>query len=72
MSQLPGADYTQLNNGVRVATEDNGSPTATVGVYLDMGTRYETAANNGASHFLEHMVFKVSSLTFSFFPPYTY
>jgi hypothetical protein len=33
--------------------------TATVGVYIDAGSRYETEANNGAAHFLEHMNFKV-------------
>ena len=29
-----------------------------VGVWIDAGSRYETAANNGAAHFLEHMAFK--------------
>jgi len=32
--------------------------TATVGVWIDAGSRYETAQNNGAAHFLEHMAFK--------------
>ena len=32
--------------------------TATVGVWIDAGSRYETASNNGAAHFLEHMAFK--------------
>ena len=32
--------------------------TATVGVWIDAGSRYETARNNGAAHFLEHMAFK--------------
>lgn len=35
-----------------------GSETATVGVWIDAGSRYETAGNNGAAHFLEHMAFK--------------
>jgi processing peptidase subunit beta len=29
-----------------------------VGVWIDAGSRYETAQNNGAAHFLEHMAFK--------------
>jgi processing peptidase subunit beta len=29
-----------------------------VGVWIDAGSRYETGANNGAAHFLEHMAFK--------------
>lgn len=32
--------------------------TATVGVWIDAGSRYENAKNNGAAHFLEHMAFK--------------
>merc|ERR1719154_157936 len=43
---------------MRVASEDSGSPTATVGLWIDTGSRYETAANNGVAHFLEHMAFK--------------
>lgn len=29
-----------------------------MGVWIDAGSRYETAKNNGAAHFLEHMAFK--------------
>ena len=36
----------------------SGSHTATIGVWIDAGSRYETAANNGSAHFLEHMAFK--------------
>ena len=32
--------------------------TATVGVFIDAGSRYETAQTNGTAHFLEHMTFK--------------
>lgn len=32
--------------------------TATVGVWIDAGSRFETDANNGTAHFLEHMAFK--------------
>lgn len=32
--------------------------TATVGVWIDTGSRYETAKNNGVAHFLEHITFK--------------
>jgi len=38
-----------------------GSNTATVGVWIDAGSRYETVHNNGAAHFLEHMAFKGTS-----------
>merc|ERR1711972_112747 len=54
----PPTQVTVLDNGMRVASEDSGVPTATVGLWIDTGSRYETAANNGVAHFLEHMVFK--------------
>lgn len=57
---IPPTRLTVLDNGLRVASEDNGSPTATVGVWIDTGSRNETEKNNGAAHFLEHMAFKVS------------
>ena len=49
---------TNLDSGLRVATEDSGAATATVGLWIDAGSRYETDANNGVAHFLEHMAFK--------------
>lgn len=30
-----------------------------MGLWIDVGSRYETANNNGVAHFLEHMFFKV-------------
>lgn len=44
---------------MRVATEDSGAPTATVGLWIDAGSRFETDENNGVAHFMEHMAFKV-------------
>lgn len=44
---------------MRVATEDWGSQTATIGIWIDAGSRYETPQNNGVAHFMEHMAFKV-------------
>jgi len=54
----PPTQVTVLDNGMRVASEDSGAPTATVGLWIDTGSRYETASNNGVAHFLEHMAFK--------------
>jgi predicted Zn-dependent peptidase len=39
--------------------------TATIGVWIDAGSRFETAENNGTAHFLEHMAFKGTSVRFS-------
>jgi processing peptidase subunit beta len=50
---------TTLANGLRVATEPTAhAETATVGVWIDAGSRYEDATTNGTAHFLEHMAFK--------------
>ena len=49
-----------LDSGLRVASEDGGGETATVGVWIDAGSSFETDADNGCAHFLEHMAFKVS------------
>merc|ERR1712106_139203 len=57
----PPTQVTVIDNGMRIASEDSGSPTATVGLWIDTGSRYETAANNGVAHFLEHMAFKGTS-----------
>ena len=48
-----------LKNGLRVITIPMPSfESATVMVMVGAGSRYETAKNNGISHFLEHMAFK--------------
>lgn len=42
-----------------MATETNlAAKTATVGVFIDAGSRFETDETNGTAHFLEHMIFK--------------
>lgn len=50
---------TTLPSGLRVATEATPySETATIGVWIDAGSRYESKETNGTAHFLEHMAFK--------------
>jgi len=49
---------TRLENGLRVVTESNGSVSTAVGVWIEAGSRHEPRPHNGASHFLEHLVFK--------------
>lgn len=55
---FPPTEVSEIDGGLRVATENTGSPTATVGLWIDAGSRCETAENNGVAHFLEHMAFK--------------
>ncbi|KAG7444242.1 uncharacterized protein BT62DRAFT_971607, partial [Guyanagaster necrorhizus] len=55
----PQTEITTLSNGLTVATESQPhAQTATVGVWIDAGSRAETDKTNGTAHFLEHMAFK--------------
>ncbi len=50
---------TTFSNGVRVVSETIPHVhTASLGVWIDVGSRDEDASCNGISHFLEHMFFK--------------
>lgn len=53
------AQLSTLANGLRVATDQIDTvDTVSLGIWVDVGTRHEPAAVNGAAHFLEHMAFK--------------
>ena len=59
LGYVPEVKVTTLENGLRVATSATASAeTAAVGVWIDAGSRFELASDNGAAHFLEHMAFK--------------
>jgi len=50
---------TQLPSGLRIITEQMaGARSAAVGVWVGVGSRDERATTHGASHFLEHVLFK--------------
>jgi len=49
----------RLDSGIHVVTEwMPGSHSATIGFWVDAGSRDEEPAVAGASHFLEHLLFK--------------
>lgn len=51
-----------LPNGVRIVYEHMANMrSASVGVFVGVGSRYEAAGEGGAAHFIEHMLFKRSS-----------
>jgi predicted Zn-dependent peptidase len=55
----PGVEQTELANGLRIVTE--AMPEArsvTIGVWVRVGGRDEPIELSGASHFLEHLLFK--------------
>ena len=48
-----------LPNGVRIVTEHVPSVrSASLGIWVGTGSRHESAGENGAAHFIEHMLFK--------------
>ncbi len=50
---------TVLPSGLRIVTEQMaGSRSASIGVWVNVGSRDETPALHGCSHFLEHLLFK--------------
>lgn len=50
---------TELDNGLIVATDTMaGIETVALGVWVGVGSRHESEAENGLSHMLEHMAFK--------------
>jgi predicted Zn-dependent peptidase len=56
---MDAVQLTRLPSGLLVVTETmDRVETVSFGAYVASGTRNETEAENGASHFLEHMAFK--------------
>ncbi|KAL2338015.1 hypothetical protein Fmac_012461 [Flemingia macrophylla] len=51
-------NITTLSNGLKIASEMSSNPAASIGLYLDCGSIYETPLSSGASHLLERMAFK--------------
>ena len=50
---------TKLKNGMQVATAElPHMASVCVGLWVDVGGRHETREQNGAAHFIEHMLFK--------------
>lgn len=50
---------TTLDNGIRVVSETVDTvQSISVGLWVGVGSRYETAGQRGISHFIEHMLFK--------------
>lgn len=52
---------TTLPNGVKIASETSTNPGASIGLYVDSGSIYETPESFGATHLLERMAFKSTS-----------
>src|SRR3954470_6049206 len=49
----------KLNNGITVATSEMPHMTSvSLGIWIGVGSRYESAELNGVCHFIEHLLFK--------------
>jgi len=59
---IEGVQRTVLRGGLRVMSEHvPGVRSAAIGVFVGVGSRDESPTLNGASHFLEHLLFKGTS-----------
>ncbi|XP_047045349.1 mitochondrial-processing peptidase subunit alpha-like [Lolium rigidum] len=56
--ELPKTKITTLPNGIKIASETSPGPAASVGLYIDCGSVYESPSSSGASHLLERMAFR--------------
>ncbi|MFC1815681.1 M16 family metallopeptidase [Thermodesulfobacteriota bacterium] len=55
----PTVNKTTLSNGIRILTKKMPHVrSVSMGVWVNVGARDETLAENGLSHFIEHMIFK--------------
>jgi len=51
----PSAQFSQLENGLKVASIDNGGLTARLGLFVSAGSRFEDTSNFGVSHMVSLM-----------------
>ncbi|XP_051874410.1 cytochrome b-c1 complex subunit 1, mitochondrial-like [Pristis pectinata] len=58
IENVPETKLTTLDNGLRVATEESDHHSCTVGVWVDVGSRYENEKTNGVGNFLQHLILK--------------
>jgi hypothetical protein len=56
----PKTEITTLPNGVRVISEGRSSIGASMAIYFATGSRMETEATAGSSHFMQHLAFKAT------------
>lgn len=59
--QPPPTEVTVLSNGVRIISEASPGPTASLGMYVNSGSIYETASDSGSSALLECLGFKATA-----------
>jgi processing peptidase subunit alpha len=56
--KAPQVEFSKLENGLKIASVDNQGLTASLGLYVNAGSRFENAGNFGVSHMVELMAYK--------------
>lgn len=54
----PKAEFSKLENGLKIASVDRQGLNASVGLLVNAGSRYESSSNFGVSHMVELMAYK--------------
>lgn len=54
----PEAQFSKLENGLKIASIDKGGMNAHIGLYVSAGSRFESAANFGVAHMVSLMAYK--------------
>jgi processing peptidase subunit alpha len=54
----PQMTFAKLENGLKIASVDNGGLNAKLGLFVNAGSRFETSANFGVAHMISLMAFK--------------
>lgn len=54
----PKMEFAKLENGLKIASIDNGGLKASLGLFVSAGSRFETSANFGVSHMVSLMAYK--------------
>jgi len=58
LAYAPATRLTTLDNNMRIASQDNGKATTTLGLYLELGSRDENPGNSGIGNMFEHLAFQ--------------
>ncbi|KAH7695265.1 bc1 complex core subunit 1, partial [Aphelenchoides avenae] len=58
LQQTDAVKQSELSNGVKVASYENGRPTAVIGVWVDNGSKDEVRGTSGTAKFFQHLLAK--------------
>merc|ERR1719329_1152847 len=56
--KAPELQFSKLENGLKIASVDRQGLTASLGLFVNAGSRHESSANFGVSHMVELMTYK--------------